>query len=324
MNTFKRIRSLTVLFLLLVFGLVIVQSNAQASTLALGQGICAKVVNSNASGGLAVRVHPSTGGTLIRRMSDGTIIRITGSAISFGGYTWWPHDGGGGRNNSGWSASNWLQETSCGTKPSYTITNQLNQEVQLSSGSWVIASTLTGGSYVKWANSAYGKPGQFPLAVPVTSKIYMRSSTLYKVVINQFAVGTNPRYSQDSYTYCNTFAGDVMRAMGVPFPVKSGSDPATVGAAPLYNWLIAGNGWRQVDPRTSTGLNSLIAHVNAGKPAVAATSGHIAVIKPQSTPSNYSYLLLAQAGATNSNSIYLRSAWTSSSSWPSIKFFVRD
>ncbi len=317
----KTIRSLMILCLLFLFAGVVM---VQAAPDAIGQGVCARVINSNSSGGLAVRVHPATGSTLIRRIADGTVVRITGGPIVFGGYTWWPHDGGGGRNNSGWSASTWLQEVSCGSKPAYNVANQLSQEVQLSSGSWVQASTLTGSAYVKWFNSYYGRPGQFPLAATVTSRSGMRSSALYKAVIHQFAVGINPRYTPASgYTYCNTFAGDVMRAMGVPFPVKSNNDPATIGAAPLYTWLVAGNGWTQVNPRTSAGMATLLSYVNAGKPAVAATSGHIAVIRPQSTPSDYTYLYLAQAGATNSNSIQLRSVW-SSSSWASIKFFVRN
>lgn len=324
MKKFRHLRSVIVLGLLFFFGLVSVQASVQASPTALGQGSCARVINSKSAGGLAVRVHPATGSTLIRRMADGTVVRITGASITFGGYTWWPHDGGGGRNNSGWSASNYLQETNCTGKPAYTATNQLNQEVQLYTNTWAVASTLNGSKYVKWTNSIYGKPGQFPLAAPITSRAGMRSANLYKAIIQQFAVGINPRYARDNYTYCNTYAGDVMRAMGVPFPVKSGSDPATLAAAPLYKWLVAGNGWTQVNPRTASGMATLINHVNAGKPALAATSGHVAVIRPQSTPSSYTYLYLAQAGATNSNSLLLRNAWTSSSSWPTIKFFIRN
>lgn len=312
-------------FLLLLFmlvGTVLVKASAPD---ALSQGVCAKVINSNGSGGLAVRLHPSTSSTLLRRIPDGTVIRITGTSISFGGYTWWPHDGAGGRNNSGWSASNGLQETSCGSKPAYTASNQLSQEVQLYGGNWVLASRLTGHSYLKWFNSYYGRPGQFPLAAAVTSKPGMRTANLYNAVIRQFAVGSNPRYfPYQGNTFCNTYAGDVMRAMGVPLPVKSSNDPATITTGPLHTWLVQGNGWIQVNPRTPTGLTALINYVNAGKPALAITTGHVVVILPQSPPTNYLDLHVAQAGAENHNDILLRSAWSSSSSWSSIKFFVHE
>jgi hypothetical protein len=69
-------------------------------------------------------------------------------------------------------------------------------------------------------DSTYGKPGQLPLDAPVKSNKSNRSAELYADVINQFGVGNNPRYDKDNHTYCNTFSGDVARAMGVPFPQK--------------------------------------------------------------------------------------------------------
>ena len=75
---------------------------------ALGVGTCGKVVNSNSAGGLAVRSSPSTAATLIKRIPDGTIIKIVDGPISSGGYTWWKHDQGG------WSAGSYIVDTPCG------------------------------------------------------------------------------------------------------------------------------------------------------------------------------------------------------------------
>ncbi|MBP6471647.1 MAG: SH3 domain-containing protein [Chloroflexi bacterium] len=293
------------------------------SVYALGQGSCAVVINSNASGGLAVRTVPSTSSsTLIYRMPDGTKVRITGSPITFGGYTWWPHRGSNGI--SGWSAGNYLQETTnCTGVSAYTVANQLSQQVKLRNAQWIAASSVSGSEPVIYLDSIFGKPGQFPLSAPITSRPGMRSSALYAAVINQFAVGDSPqnRYLQNGYTYCNTFAGDVMRAMGVSLPIKSASDPATLGAAGLYNWLVAGNGWTRIYPNLyASDLTRLKSHVNAGYPALVATSGHIAVIRPGQTTTNWKSLVMAQAGATNRNSILLSTVWPSTTP----AFFIRN
>lgn len=306
--------------LLFVFFFVVAVANLSPVQAAIGQGGCARVYNSNSSGGLAVRVVPSTSGTIIRRISDGTVVRITGSSIYFGGYTWWPH------NKGGWSAGSYLQEVSCSGQPTYSVSAQLSQYVQLTNGTTVIASNLTGSTPVQWMNTTYGKPGQFPLAAPITSMPGMRSASLYQAIIYQFASQYNARYTPSGgWTYCNTFAGDVMRAMGVSLPVKSSSDPATQGATNLYNWLKQGNGWTRIYPNSnSADLTRLISHVNAGYPALVATSGHIAVIRPYQTTgmTNFRNLRLAQAGATNSSNIALSTVWPSTPS--GIAFFIRN
>ncbi len=299
-----------------IFILGIVDSSSANTN--YSQGSCAIVYNSRSSGGLAVRVVPSTGGAIIKRIPDNTIVRITGRSITFNGHVWWPHDGGG------WSAGGWLKANSCGSKPAYAAANQLNQTVQLNTNGSITAANLTGGTPVKWLDSIHGKLGQFPLAPPVTSMSSMRSQALYRTVIQQFAAGNNNRYVASSgYTYCNTFAGDVMRAMGVPLPIKSASDPATIGAAPLYNWLIAGNGWTRIYPATNAAdMTRLINHVNAGKPALAATTGHVAVVRPYQATNTTSFkdLRLAQAGAQNNNNIRLGNVWTTTTP----AFFIRN
>lgn len=107
-----------------------------------------------------------------------------------------------------------------------------------------------------------------------------------------------------------------MRAMNAPIPTKgelgvgaSGSektDPMTANAAHTNDFLNgrststnpANSGWREVDMTKSEGLNILINHVNAGKPALASRSDHIAVIRPdQTNVTRWQDLRAAQAGA---------------------------
>jgi len=169
-------------------------------------------------------------------------------------------------------------------------------------------------------DSTYGKPGQHPLSAPVTSNHTNRSAELYEDVINQFGVGNNPRYTRDVNTYCNTFAGDVARAMDVPFPKKSEwginpKDPATIGFPDLYRYFTdskapmtaSNDGWRQIG---TDNLSTLQSHVNSGKMAVVITEGHIAVVRPDQIITDFSSIELAQAGATNSNLITVGEAFS--------------
>ena len=78
--------------------------------LAISVGGCAVVVNSG-SGGLAVRATPSTSGTLIKRIPDGTKVKILEGPRSANGYTWWRHDQGG------WSAGSYLSDIACTVAP---------------------------------------------------------------------------------------------------------------------------------------------------------------------------------------------------------------
>lgn len=133
---------------------------------------------------------------------------------------------------------------------------------------------------------------------------------------NGCAAGTGP---ED--TRCNIFAGDVMRSLGVPLPTKGElgtgaagheyDDPMTANAANLNAWLLAGGGgWIRIDASNPADLERLLAHVRAGKPALASRSDHIAVIRPdqfiESLDANrIGELRIAQAGAKNRNSISL-------------------
>jgi hypothetical protein len=274
-----------------------------AAPAAISRNACAQVYNSASAGGLAVRGTASSSGSLIKRIPDGTIVKISDGPISANGYTWWKHDQGG------WSAGSYLRDANCPVTGGI-----LDTYVTLTDGRVVKVRDLDGATPVKGMNSTYGKPGQLPLDAPVKSSTSNRSADLYRSVIQQFAVGNNARYTASSgYTYCNTFAGDVMRAMGAPLPTKrqySGlKDDATIGFPALYNWLnTQPNGWRKVN------LSQLVAHVNAGKPGLVVTTTHIAVVRPgQGNVTTNSSLRIAQAGATgkilNNTNLYFTPAF---------------
>jgi WXG100 family type VII secretion target len=170
-------------------------------------------------------------------------------------------------------------------------------------------------------DSTFGKPGQVPFGTrglphpPVQSDPGNRSAGLYQDAINQFGVGNNPRYTADNYTYCNTFAGDVARAMGVPLPTKAdyginAQDQATIGFPQMWDYFTnpnapvsaADQGWREVPKSDLGGLQN---HVNAGKMALVVNNGHVAVVRPGQEIADFSSIRVAQAGAQNHNDISL-------------------
>lgn len=147
----------------------------------------------------------------------------------------------------------------------------------------------------------------------VTSDVDERRGELYGEILDAFDVEGHRRYRFDSaYTYCNIYAWDVTKAMGVEIPhwydeVTGKKTAAGVGSEMSANrmdvWFDehgAENGWRLVDVQES------VAAAQAGQPAVAIwrnpnprRSGHIALIRPESTPGQ---VLIAQAGAQNMTS----------------------
>ncbi len=244
----------------------------------------------------------------------------------------------------------WNKASGCNT----SCQQMLDQWLTLTNGQTVQAKNLSGTVPVKGMDATCAKPGQFPFgsecpvgsgkylpSSPVTSNSNNRYGDLLKAVIHQFGVNTNPRYTPGTYygiytTFCNTFAGDVARAMGSPLPTKqeytgSGVDKATINADNLFNWFTGSNsgktttsiqrGWREVNATTADGLNQLVAHVNAGKLAIATIPGHIAVIRPgQGTVTRFSDLRVAQAGGTNNSNIALSQGFGSSTP----RFFIHD
>ena len=167
---------------------------------------------------------------------------------------------------------------------------------------------------------------------PIQNAPGQRSASRYADVIDQFDLNSAElagRYkkggSGNEDTRCNVFAGDVMRAMGVPLPTKGNlgkgqgdknstyTDPMTAQASLLNDylnqrlrWVTSAedsgrlSDWVEVKPTTQGELNRLVAHVQAGKPALVSDAGHIAVIRPeQSAVTDWHQLTIAQAGASN-------------------------
>jgi len=150
------------------------------------------------------------------------------------------------------------------------------------------------------ATSGASIPYQASKAVnpSVTSTVYNRSAALYRAVIDQFSVETNPRYAVNKRgkndTYCNIFMWDVTRAMGAEIPHYVNPDtlepmyyPNVKGARELnangiYDWLgkVGGQyGWVQVTAEQAQNL------ANQGKPVVTAMRnnsghGHVQVVCP--------------------------------------------
>lgn len=170
------------------------------------------------------------------------------------------------------------------------------------------------------------------VTAPLQNTPGQRGASNYADVIDQFNVGSTEfanRYqlggAGEGSTRCNIFAGDVMRAMGVPLPTKGalgkgqGNPNATysdqmTAQAPLLNnylnrtlpWVTSPtdkgvlSDWIEIKPTTQKELDQLIAHVNTGKPALVSDSGHIAVVRPdQPALQNWQNLIIAQAGASN-------------------------
>jgi len=233
---------------------------------------------------------------------------------------WVPFEGAKDEEESAGSSDGAVVEDETGESGTSSGINEPTHEVQ-----------YDGSKPAPGMDSTYGKPGQLQLDAPVKSDSSNRSGDLYEDVINQFAVGNNPRYAQDEHTYCNTFAGDVARAMGVPLPQKSEwglnpKDRATVGFPQLYDYFTNSNaplkavdaGWVELGKND---LSTLESHVNSGKMAVVVNNGHIAVVRPDQAISSFNDIIISQAGATNSNNLTLSQGFGSS---PEPKIFIID
>ncbi|MBC6610453.1 LysM peptidoglycan-binding domain-containing protein [Hymenobacter sp. BT507] len=130
---------------------------------------------------------------------------------------------------------------------------------------------------------------------PLTNEEAARTATVYTEVIDQFAVGKNPRYRpRDGNTYCNIFLWDVTRAMHCEIPhwVNAQGNPAEpfqAGASEMnvngtLTWLTNQGtrhfGWKPTDAADAQRC------ANEGHPAVAlwrnptGGHGHTAVVRP--------------------------------------------
>lgn len=155
-----------------------------------------------------------------------------------------------------------------------------------------------------------------PVDAPLRGSLLSRCPEAYNQVINQFGVGTNPRYAvRDSSgdgradTFCNIFVWDVTRAMSVELPhwVTADGTPSNAGqgtevsANALCRWLGRHGekyGWRRVDAATAQ------YRANQGQPTVVVWEnpngpGHVAVVRPGTFGS--AGPAMAQAGQQNFN-----------------------
>jgi len=148
---------------------------------------------------------------------------------------------------------------------------------------------------------------------PLTNSVQQgRNRNTYDQVINQFGVGTNPRYTpRNGNTYCNIFVWDVTRAMGAEIPhwVQRDGTPARpfdrgareLSANGTVRWLNrhgARYGWRRVT------ADEAQRNANRGRPTVVVMprpggTGHVAIVRPGvNGPRGPA---MAQAGARNFN-----------------------
>jgi predicted chitinase/LysM repeat protein len=168
-----------------------------------------------------------------------------------------------------------------------------------------------------------------PVNAPLQGDPSNRNAATYSDVIDQFAVGSNPRYQpRNGNTYCNIFAWDVTRAMGAEIPhwVDANGNPTGVGqgreldANAGHQWLENHGsrfGWREVNAEEVQAL------ANQGHPTVASWHnpggiGHIAVVRPGEL--NERGPAIAQAGARNFNEGHVRDSFGNAP----VKYFVND
>lgn len=169
---------------------------------------------------------------------------------------------------------------------------------------------------------------------PLTNAPSNRQRSIYDQVLNQFAVGNNPRYiKMGGMTFCNIFTWDVTRAMGAQIPhwingVGKIMEPFSPGAGEVnangtQRWLEnfgSGHGWNETDEQGAQ------AAANQGKPAIAVRRnpiagrhGHIVMVRPGSINSRGP--ATAQAGSSNFNMGHLRDGF---GDLPNIKFFKHE
>ncbi len=169
-----------------------------------------------------------------------------------------------------------------------------------------------------------------PVNAPLQGSPANRNRATYDNVLNQFAVGANPRYTpREGNTYCNIFVWDATRAMGAEIPhwVDANGNHAPVGrgreldANATNQWLNTHGGrfgWRAVSAEEAQRL------ANQGHPVVASWRnpngiGHIAMVRPGEMTSRGP--AIAQAGARNFNYGQLQDGFGNARG---VQFFVND
>ncbi|MFL5354695.1 peptidoglycan-binding protein [Archangium sp.] len=157
-----------------------------------------------------------------------------------------------------------------------------------------------------------------PVDAPVRGNPSNRNANTYNEVLNQFAVGVNPRYTpRGGNTYCNIFVWDATRAMGAEIPhwVDGAGNPTGVGkgrelnANATVDWLHqhgGEQGWRKVSAEEAQRL------ANQGHPATAVWKnpsgiGHVAMVRPGEITSQGP--AIAQAGGRNFNNGHVKDSF---------------
>jgi TolA-binding protein len=160
------------------------------------------------------------------------------------------------------------------------------------------------------ADGVSAKPWSY-VDAPVTNAPGERDPRVYKVALDQFAVGTNGRYLKNqqnkSETYCNIFVWDTTRAMGAeiphwvdgqgnPVPQGQGSELSANGSIRWLESHGSERGWRTVSAQEARSM------ANQGHPVVATHEnpggiGHVAMVRP----SDSDEIRIAQAGWNNFN-----------------------
>lgn len=158
---------------------------------------------------------------------------------------------------------------------------------------------------------------------PLRNTANARAAATFDEVIDQFAVGHNPRYRPRSgNTYCNIFLWDVTRAMDCEIPhwVDARGNPAAPFEAGAYEMNVNGTvawltnygtkrfGWLLTDAATAQ------QYANTGCPAVAlwrnpvGEHGHTVIVRPgQLLPTRGA--ATAQAGRLNFNQGHIKDSF---------------
>jgi len=160
--------------------------------------------------------------------------------------------------------------------------------------------------------------GHLPISdeyLPARSRIVNPEE--YLKIVNYFNVDNseNKRYERsgtrrDPRTYCNVFASDVTKAMGVEIPrfIYENYKTKQFSAAHQYNWLHKEGeelGWVEISSEEA------IEYANMGYPTVVSHPDHITVAIP-GEPEEYQgvmYPRIAQSGWDNSSSVNFTSAY---------------
>ena len=143
----------------------------------------------------------------------------------------------------------------------------------------------------------------------------MLTANEYKEIIDSFDVENNPKYQNDEYTYCNVFAYDVSVACETPLPY---------GTCAYMLSHLTGNNWP--DWYSVDFLNAQ-QRANMGRPTIAITSSHVAVVRPSESeidPDTFTKrdVCITQAGRSLLAASTLNYGWSpSTEEWNEIRFY---